>query len=83
MNITPLLLCLATSAALAASGPVRLRVGFSKPDGAWSMPALALGQGGLQSDPMIAPHIKELPRGGTGAERDGQPTPRPAAWPCR
>ena len=24
------------------------------------MPALALGQGGLQSDPMIEPHLKEL-----------------------
>ncbi|MBL9128583.1 MAG: hypothetical protein JNL97_13095, partial [Verrucomicrobiales bacterium] len=40
--------------------PVRLRVDFSKPDGAWAMPALALGQGGLQSDPMIEPHIKEI-----------------------
>ena len=44
----------------AAAEPVILSVDFSKPDGAWNMPALALGQGGLQSDPMIEPHIKEL-----------------------
>ncbi len=43
-----------------AAEPVRLRVDFSKSDGSWTMPALALGQGGLQSDPMIEPHIKEL-----------------------
>jgi hypothetical protein len=43
-----------------ADEPVRLRVDFSRSDGAWNMPALALGQGGLQSDPMIEPHIKEL-----------------------
>jgi hypothetical protein len=42
----------------AASEPVRLRVDFAKPDGKWDMPSLALGQGGLQSDPMIEPHIK-------------------------
>jgi hypothetical protein len=52
-----------TVAALAvanAAEPVRLRVDFSRPDGTWNMPALALGQGGLQSDAMIEPHIKEL-----------------------
>ena len=43
-----------------ADEPIRLRVDFSRPDGTWNMPALALGQGGLQSDPMIEPHIKEL-----------------------
>ena len=48
------------SASLLAAEPVRLSVDFSKPDGTWAMPALALGQGGLQSDPMIEPHIKEL-----------------------
>ena len=40
--------------------PLVLHVDFSTPDGTWSMPALALGQGGLQSDLMIEPHIKEL-----------------------
>lgn len=40
--------------------PMVLRVDFSKTDGTWNMPALALGQGGLQSDPMIQPHIKEI-----------------------
>lgn len=45
---------------IAAAEPVRLRVDFSQPDGTWNMPALALGQGGLQSDPMIEPHVKEL-----------------------
>jgi xylan 1,4-beta-xylosidase len=40
--------------------PVALTVDFGRPDGRWDMPALALGQGGLQSDPMIQPHIKEL-----------------------
>ena len=48
------------SASLLAAEPVRLSVDFSKPDGTWAMPALGLGQGGLQSDPMIEPHIKEL-----------------------
>ncbi|MBE7499129.1 MAG: hypothetical protein HS113_02230 [Verrucomicrobiales bacterium] len=43
-----------------AADPVRLRVDFDQADGAWDMPALALGQGGLQSDPMIRAHIKEL-----------------------
>ena len=37
-----------------------LTVDLTKTDGTWNMPALALGQGGLQSDPMIAPHIKEI-----------------------
>lgn len=59
MNASLLLPFLA-SAALVAGEPMRLRVDFSKPDGTWAMPALALGQGGLQSDPMIAPHVKEL-----------------------
>jgi hypothetical protein len=43
-----------------AAEPIRLEVDFSHSDGRWKMPALALGQGGLQSDPMIAPHVKEL-----------------------
>lgn len=54
------ILLFALTATLAAVEPVRLRVDFSKPDGSWNMPALALGQGGLQSDPMIEPHIKEV-----------------------
>jgi len=51
-------LILAAAVSLTASEPVRLRVDFSKPDGTWNMPALGLGQGGLQSDPMLQPHIK-------------------------
>ena len=54
------LLALSCLVSLAAAEPIRLRVDFARPDGAWAMPALALGQGGLQSDPMIEPHIKEL-----------------------
>src|ERR1017187_6491756 len=50
----------ALATALGAAEPVHLSVDFSKPDGTWAMPALALGQGGLQSDSMIEPHIKEL-----------------------
>jgi hypothetical protein len=50
----------ALATALGAAEPLHLRVDFSKPDGTWDMPALALGQGGLQSDPMIEPHIKEI-----------------------
>jgi len=46
--------------ALATAEPIRLRVDFSEPDGAWDLPSLTLGQGGLQGDPMIAPHIKEI-----------------------
>ncbi len=53
-----LLSTLLTHAALGA--PIELIVDFTKPEGKWDMPALALGQGGLQSDPMLAPHIKEL-----------------------
>lgn len=53
-----LLVLLGTTLVLADS--LELSVDFSKPDGVWDMPSLALGQGGLQSDPMIAPHIKEL-----------------------
>ena len=59
-SILPLAITSVLSGALIAAEPVRLRVDFSKPDGEWTMPALALGQGGLQSDPMIEPHIKEL-----------------------
>ncbi len=55
-----LVLHLTSAVALIAGEPVRLGVDFSKPDGTWNMPALALGQGGLQSDPMIEPHIKEI-----------------------
>src|SRR5512137_2259254 len=55
-----ILAALLTVEPLAAAEPVRLRVDFSRPDGTWNMPALALGQGGLQGDPMIEPHIKEL-----------------------
>lgn len=54
------LLCLWGGLALGAAEPVRLRVDFAKPEGVWHMPALALGQGGLQSDPMLEPHLKEL-----------------------
>jgi xylan 1,4-beta-xylosidase len=43
-----------------AGEAVLLRVDFGKQAGAWDMPALALGQGGLQSDPMVEPHVKEL-----------------------
>ncbi len=39
---------------------VELSVDFTRVEGTWNMPALALGQGGLQSDPMIEPHIKEI-----------------------
>ena len=46
--------------AVAVAEPIRLQVDFSQPDGTWNMPSLALGQGGLQSDPMIVPHIKEI-----------------------
>lgn len=47
-------------ASVALADPVQLRVDFARPDGTWNMPALALGQGGLQSDPMVEPHIKEI-----------------------
>jgi len=55
-----LTILLTLDAALLAAEPVRLRVDFSRPDGSWAMPALALGQGGLQGDPMIEPHTKEI-----------------------
>lgn len=55
----PLLIALWVPVAHSAEA-VTLRVDFSKTDGTWNMPALALGQGGLQSDPMIQPHIKEI-----------------------
>jgi xylan 1,4-beta-xylosidase len=55
-----LFITMALAGPVCASEPLRLTVDFSQPDGSWSMPALALGQGGLQSDPMIEPHIKEL-----------------------
>ena len=60
MRAITALLATAYCATLAAAEPVRLRIDFAKPDGTWNMPALALGQGGLQGDPMIEPHIKEL-----------------------
>jgi hypothetical protein len=44
----------------ARAEPVQLEVDFAKPDGRWDLPRYALGQGGLQSDPMLAPHVKEL-----------------------
>jgi xylan 1,4-beta-xylosidase len=50
----------ALGSTLAATEAIQLQVDFAKPDGTWNMPALALGQGGLQGDPMIAPHIKEI-----------------------
>lgn len=61
-GIGALLLALVLLAAGAGSAgePVVLRVDFSRSDGNWDLPALALGQGGLQSDPMIEPHIKEV-----------------------
>ena len=60
-KLIPLLaLTVTLTATLAATEPVRLQVDFSRPDGEWNMPALALGQGGLQGDPMIEPHIKEI-----------------------
>lgn len=40
--------------------PLELAVDFSKTNGVWDLPALGLGQGGLQSDSILAPHIKEL-----------------------
>ncbi len=46
--------------AIVRSQIVNLSVDFTKAEGTWNMPALALGQGGLQSDPMIEPHIKEI-----------------------
>ena len=55
-----LLVTLTWVAWAAMAEPVRLRVDFGQSDGTWNMPALGLGQGGLQSDPMIEPHIKEL-----------------------
>jgi xylan 1,4-beta-xylosidase len=55
-----LVLTILLAGGLSAAEPVRLKVDFSRPEGSWSMPDLALGQGGLQSDPMIEPHIKEL-----------------------
>jgi len=57
---TLLLTLLAALITSAVAEPIRLRVDFPQPAGTWNMPALALGQGGLQSDPMIAPHVKEL-----------------------
>jgi hypothetical protein len=60
-KLVPLLILTTTlTATLAAAEAVRLRVDFAKPDGTWNMPALALGQGGLQGDPMIEPHIKVI-----------------------
>ena len=39
---------------------LELGIDFSKPDGQWDLPRFALGQGGLQSEPMLAPHVNEL-----------------------
>jgi hypothetical protein len=50
----------ACRSAIAAVEPVRLKVDMAKPDGTWNMPALALGQGGLQADAMVGPHAKEI-----------------------
>ena len=58
-NFCSLLLVLLSSTLVLADS-LELSVDFSKLDGVWDMPSLALGQGGLQSDPMIAPHVKEL-----------------------
>jgi hypothetical protein len=46
--------------AAARAEPFQLKVDFAKPDGRWDLTRYALGQGGLQSDPMLAPHVKEL-----------------------
>lgn len=60
-TVTAAVLLISSLAALARGAePVRLRVDFSKPDGAWHMPALGLGQGGLQSEPMLQPHVRDL-----------------------
>lgn len=63
LNVTPATLLLLI-ASLAATGwgaeAIQVRVDFSKPEGRWDMPALALGQGGLQSEPMLEPHVKDL-----------------------
>jgi hypothetical protein len=45
---------------VARGGPVELAVDFARPEGTWEMTRFALGQGGLQSDAMLAPHVKEL-----------------------
>ena len=63
-----LTLAVAFTATLAAAEPVRLRVDFSRPDGEWNMPALALGQGGLQGGP-------------AGSGRAGQQYPGHSLWP--
>ena len=47
-------------AGFAQSQPSELKIDFSKPVGQWDLPRFALGQGGLQSDPMLAPYVKEL-----------------------
>jgi hypothetical protein len=55
---------LALNAVLLAAEPVRLRIDFAKPDGTWAMPALALGQRGLQSDPIVEPAGCPMDRSG-------------------
>ncbi len=45
---------------IVGGGPIDLAVDFSRPEGTWDMPRFALGQRGLQSDSMLAPHVKEL-----------------------
>ncbi len=47
-------------AGLAQAEPLELKIDFGKPDGQWDLPRFALGQGGLQSEPILAPHVKEL-----------------------
>ena len=51
---------LVLSCSICDAQEIRLNVDFTTPLGTWNMPALALGQGGLQSDPMILPHVKEI-----------------------
>lgn len=55
-----LLSCGLATALTALADPIELRVDFSRPEGKWDMPALALGQGGLQAEPMLQPHIREI-----------------------
>lgn len=44
----------------AAPAQVNLAADFSRTEGEWSMTRFTVGQGGLQSDPMIALNIKEV-----------------------
>jgi hypothetical protein len=58
MNVLLQLPLVLLATTLVSADPVRLQVDFSRPDGAWNMPALALGQGGLQSDQLDGPRYK-------------------------